>query len=173
MKNKFCLFLSTLFLSLILSLPAFAGTWKQDNIGWWYQRDDKSYPISTWEQINNSWYYFNENGYMLSNQWVGNYYVDDNGVMLTNNTIDGKQLGANGAYNSSSNSTTVVNNNSNNNGTTNNQTSAYILNKNTHKFHYPTCSAVKKMKEKNKVSFSGTRDEAVSKGYSPCGICKP
>ena len=29
------------------------------------------------------------------------------------------------------------------------------------------------MKEKNKQEFFGTRDEAISNGYSPCGRCKP
>lgn len=49
----------------------------------------------------------------------------------------------------------------------------YILNTNTKKFHYPTCSSVNNMKEKNKQEFFGTRDEAISNGYSPCGRCKP
>ena len=49
----------------------------------------------------------------------------------------------------------------------------YILNTNTKKFHYPTCSSVNDMKDKNKQEFFGTRDEAISNGYSPCGRCKP
>ena len=49
----------------------------------------------------------------------------------------------------------------------------YILNTNTKKFHYPSCSSVDDMKEKNKAEFFGTRDEAVAQGYSPCGRCKP
>ncbi len=49
----------------------------------------------------------------------------------------------------------------------------YIVNKNTGKFHYPSCSSVKRMKESNKMFFTGTRDELVSRGYSPCGNCHP
>lgn len=49
----------------------------------------------------------------------------------------------------------------------------YILNTNTKKFHYPTCSSVNDMKEKNKQEFFGTRDETISNGYFPCGRCKP
>lgn len=58
---------------------------------------------------------------------------------------------------------------------TNTETSQanYILNTNTKKFHYPSCSSVDDMKEKNKQEFYGTRDEAVAQGYSPCGRCKP
>ena len=49
----------------------------------------------------------------------------------------------------------------------------YILNTNTHKFHYPGCSSVKQMAEKNKQSFTGTRDEVIAMGYDPCGRCHP
>ena len=49
----------------------------------------------------------------------------------------------------------------------------YILNTNTKKFHYPNCSSVKDIKEKNRKEFFGTRDEAISAGYSPCGRCHP
>ncbi len=49
----------------------------------------------------------------------------------------------------------------------------YILNKNTKKFHYPSCDSVNQMKEKNKQEFTGSRDEAISMGYEPCGNCRP
>ena len=49
----------------------------------------------------------------------------------------------------------------------------YIINTNSGKFHYPSCSSVKQMKESNKQSFTGTRDELIARGYSPCGNCHP
>lgn len=49
----------------------------------------------------------------------------------------------------------------------------YVLNTNTHKFHYPSCSSVKQMSEKNKALFTGTREEVTNMGYDPCGKCKP
>lgn len=49
----------------------------------------------------------------------------------------------------------------------------YILNTNTRKFHYPNCSSVTDMKERNKAEFFGTREEAIAAGYSPCGRCHP
>ena len=49
----------------------------------------------------------------------------------------------------------------------------YILNTNTHKFHYPWCSSVSDMKEKNKREFFGTREEALADGYEPCKRCNP
>lgn len=48
----------------------------------------------------------------------------------------------------------------------------YVFNTNTGKFHKPSCSSVKKIKEKNKKEFDGTREEAIQKGYEPCGNCK-
>lgn len=50
---------------------------------------------------------------------------------------------------------------------------SYILNTNTHKFHYPSCSSVGQMSEKNKNYYSGTREEVIDMGYSPCGRCHP
>ena len=49
----------------------------------------------------------------------------------------------------------------------------YILNTNTHKFHYPECRSVDQMSEKNKREFTGSRDEAIAQGYEPCGNCNP
>ena len=49
----------------------------------------------------------------------------------------------------------------------------YVLNKNTHKFHYPDCPSVLDMKEKNRQDVDWTRDETISAGYAPCGRCKP
>lgn len=53
------------------------------------------------------------------------------------------------------------------------ETKTYILNTNTHKFHLPDCKSVKKMKDKNKEVFTGTRDQVIAKGYEPCKICNP
>ena len=47
----------------------------------------------------------------------------------------------------------------------------YILNTNTRKYHYPTCSSVKQMKDKNKREYTGSRDEVIAQGYSPCQRC--
>lgn len=49
----------------------------------------------------------------------------------------------------------------------------YVLNTNTKKFHYPSCSSVKHMSEKNKSFFTGTREEVINMGYDPCGNCHP
>lgn len=53
------------------------------------------------------------------------------------------------------------------------ETQTYILNTNTHKFHKPDCSSVGDMKPQNRQEFEGTRGEAISQGYDPCGSCNP
>ncbi len=53
------------------------------------------------------------------------------------------------------------------------QAQTYILNTNSKKFHHPDCSSVSKISENNKQEYTGTREELIDDGYSPCGICKP
>ena len=47
MKNrvkKVCTVLIAAGISLSSVLISFAGSWQQDNMGWWYQYDDGTYP---------------------------------------------------------------------------------------------------------------------------------
>lgn len=49
----------------------------------------------------------------------------------------------------------------------------YVLNTSSYKFHYPDCSAVKRMAEHNKSTVKETRTTVIKRGYDPCGICNP
>lgn len=69
-------------LSVIGTTTAFAGQWKQDSTGWWWQEDDGSWPSNVWRAISGKWYYFGNDGYMLSNT----------------TTPDGYKVGADGAW---------------------------------------------------------------------------
>lgn len=60
-----------------------------------------------------------------------------------------------------------------NNNEASDTAATYILNTNTGKFHLPSCSSVDQMSNNNKQEFTGTRDEAIAMGYSPCGRCHP
>ena len=64
-------------------MTAFAGEWKQDDIGQWYVNDDGSYTTKNWQIIDNVAYYFGSTGYMLGNtsSWIelfedGSYSID-------------------------------------------------------------------------------------------------
>lgn len=86
-------------MTLMMTSTALAGQWKQDNVGWWYQNDDGSYPANEWLLDNGKWYFFDNTGYMVANRWEGNYYLGADGAMLVNTTTpDGYVVGADGAW---------------------------------------------------------------------------
>lgn len=70
--------------------------WKQNTTGYWYVREDGSYPKEKFEKIDGTWYYFDGSGYMLSDKWKKHsdgkwYYLDPSGAMATGwKKIDGK-----------------------------------------------------------------------------------
>ena len=47
----------------------------------------------------------------------------------------------------------------------------FVVNTNTRKFHLPGCESVGDIKEKNKQEFTGSREELIEQGYSPCQRC--
>ena len=49
----------------------------------------------------------------------------------------------------------------------------YVVNIKTKKFHLPDCSSADSIKEMNRSSIIGTREELIGMGYEPCKICKP
>lgn len=50
---------------------------------------------------------------------------------------------------------------------------AYILNTSSKKFHLPDCSGASSMKAENREEYTGSRDDLINQGYTPCGTCKP
>ncbi len=107
---------------------ASAEGWMQDMAGWWYRNADGSWPANMWKKINEKWYYFRPDGYMatgwimsdsnwyylgeandgsMATGWVISggkwYYLSPTpdhtyGMMLANTTVDGYNLGADGAW---------------------------------------------------------------------------
>lgn len=49
----------------------------------------------------------------------------------------------------------------------------YILNTNNKKFHKTDCSSVTHIKDSNKKNYTGSREDIISQGYTPCGHCNP
>ena len=50
---------------------------------------------------------------------------------------------------------------------------SYVLNTRTKRFHMPGCSSVGTIAEHNREDFTGTRDEVIARGYTPCQKCRP
>lgn len=49
---------------------------------------------------------------------------------------------------------------------------SYVGSVNSNKFHYPSCGQAGKIKSGNLITFS-SREDAISRGYSPCSFCSP
>lgn len=65
------------------------------------------------------------------------------------------------------------NNNTSGNTSTSEEEQAYVLNTNTKKFHYPSCSSASSISANNRSDVTDSRSDLIIQGYSPCGNCKP
>ena len=110
-----------------------------------------------------------------------------NTTNISNNTLpDTGTTNAQNAENDSSNEKiqNTTNNTTSSETTTKNEvaqqmpnnnetTQSYVLNKNTKKFHEPSCYSADRISEKNREDYSGTRNNLISQGYQPCKNCNP
>lgn len=101
------------------------------------------------------------------------------GITINYTTGDSSQSGSTKQEQTTTKSTsTQQNSNSGNQAkqteqSVKNTEETYILNNNSKKFHDPDCDSVKKMKESNKETYTGSRDDLIKKGYTPCKNCNP
>lgn len=71
-----------------MSMIAYAGQWKQDTTGWWYQRENGSYPANEWNWIDGKCYYFTPAGYCLLNGTTPDgWQVDSTGAWIVNGVV--------------------------------------------------------------------------------------
>jgi len=152
--------------------------------GWWYGTNEEN---SSWYQGGWYWidgnndgiaecYYFTDNGYLVvGGKTPDGSLVNSSGAWIVNDVVQTKSVGLEDKTTSRNNTQAQKNTESNTNGetkVTNPTECSYIGNKDTHKFHKPSCRSVKQMKESNKVAIV-SREDAVRKGYQPCAICNP
>lgn len=80
-----------------IGFSSYAGQWKSDETGYWYEEENGSYVMDEWRNIGGKWYYFDHNGYMMEDTWIGDYYVGEDGAMLADTlTKDGYWLDGDG-----------------------------------------------------------------------------
>jgi len=106
------------------------------------------------------------------------YSVEDKGKgvsfnVFVNNIQPGIEIDYSNGKSRLSSDNAIITNNEEKKNYSDKDKSAYVLNTNTKKFHLPSCSSVKDIKEKNKESYNGSKKWLTDNGYSPCGICKP
>lgn len=85
--------------SSVLAFSAMAGVWKQDNVGWWYDNGNGTYPSNSWQWIdgdNNGTaecYYFDRTGYMLANTTTPDgYQVNGSGAWVQNGMVQTRNV---------------------------------------------------------------------------------
>ena len=102
--------------------------------------------------------------------------ISNGSISISSNTTRSNNTNSNTSKSSSSSTSSAKNTSSSkssqSSSSSKSSSGSYIGNKNSKVFHYPSCSDVGRMKDKNKVYFS-SRDEAVSRGYKSCGHCHP
>lgn len=149
-------------LTLLMGFTAFAGEWKQDSTGWWYQNDDGSYTSSNWQWIDSNGdgvsecYYFDGNGYCLMNTLTpdGNT-VDTSGARIINGIIQTQTA------------TVATNQVSETSDTTVETTSNVWIPATGTKYHsIPNCGRMNPDKAQE-IPLS----EAIANGYSQCSKC--
>lgn len=94
MSKKLMMALAVAAMSVFMGMTAFAGSWQNDNTGWWWQNDDGGYPTDTWQWIDGNGdgvsecYYFDGNGYCLMNtETPDGYTVNADGAWTANGTV--------------------------------------------------------------------------------------
>ncbi len=99
-KNTLRILSTAAVMAMLANSTAFAGQWKSDTRGWWYQNDDGSYPTNGWQWIDGNGdgvsesYYFDGNGYMLSNTTTPDgYTVNADGAWTQNGTVQTQATG--------------------------------------------------------------------------------
>lgn len=190
----------TILLTIFCAMTVWAGTWEPvEKGGYKYKNDDETYLASTWFQENGKWYFFDENGLMVMDSVVEGYTLGTDGaeisgagaivsqypqvvVQATAQQAEGQaahQASAGGQAVGASKQSGGTQQAAAPKQAASESTAAtattitYVLNKNTKKFHKPSCSSVSDMAAKNRLDSGGSRDEVIAQGYVPCKRCKP
>jgi len=122
---------------------------------------------------------FKENNLLASGALLEAISVEDNGDGIKFNVYcynvqpniyinyeDGTSYQLTSTTNSSQSESTSSN-------TTDNEVETYILNTNTKKFHKSNCSLADTIKEENKSTYTGSREDLINQGYEACKKCNP
>ena len=91
MRRRFAVAAAALALSVALTVPAYAGTWKYVNDQWKYQKGTNKFAYNEWIKDNGKYYYIGSD----DGKW---YFLYPNGAMAVNTVIDGRTIGEDGVW---------------------------------------------------------------------------
>lgn len=72
-------------LTLALNPIGASAEWKQDSNGWWYAEGNSW--ATGWAKINGKWYYFNSDGYMAHDTTIDGFNVGSDGAWIQTNNL--------------------------------------------------------------------------------------
>lgn len=82
-----------------MTMGTYAGTWKQDSVGWWFDNGDGTWPAGTWKWIDGNvdgiaeCYYFTSHGYMVySTTTKDGYEVNRHGAWVIDGAVQKKSV---------------------------------------------------------------------------------
>lgn len=94
MKKKIVILGLSVASVFLFSTAAFAAGWKQDDVGWWYQNEDGTYPQREWKWVDGNGdgvsecYYFDSDGYcMMNNVTPDGYVVNTSGAWIDKGVV--------------------------------------------------------------------------------------
>lgn len=94
MRKRFKMALCAAVLTAAMGMTAYAGQWKSDAKGWWWQEDDGTYPANTWKWLDGNQdgvsecYYFGQDGYMLvQTATPDGYQVNGDGAWVKDGAV--------------------------------------------------------------------------------------
>lgn len=191
--------LLTLLLSFLFSINVFAAGLTQDATGIHYMNDDGTFVTSSWVEISNLWFLFDADGVCVNPagalapndedglyQIVTSYtpFATTDTALLNQCLANGTVVNVEGQYFITPEASTLMrnanrtatNNTENNfnaydNAEQQQTTATYVLNNNTMKIHYPSCSSVSKIAPHNYATSVQTVEELIALGYTTCKIC--
>ena len=99
MKKRLLFAAAIASMTMAMGMTAYAGSWKQDSTGWWWQNDDGTYPVSKWEWLDGNGdgtaecYYFDGSGYLLTGTVTPDgYTVNTDGAWTADGVIQTVQF---------------------------------------------------------------------------------
>lgn len=87
-------------MTFCLVSTAFAGTWKANSSGWWYEEDNGTRPAGEWKWIDGDGdgyaecYYFDADGYVVHNREINGFSVNENGHWVAGNKVQLERVSA-------------------------------------------------------------------------------
>lgn len=99
--KKFLVLLMSVTITMCSTIVSFAGEWKQDNAGWYYQKDDGRYVKNDWLILSDiEKYHFDQNGYMQTGlvevDGIQHYFYEDGRMTHNWDTPEGYKVDVDG-----------------------------------------------------------------------------